>query len=219
MTGRMVEGSHGTETVVELDTSYPLAQSKGKAKCSRRPWTFETSKATTLWHTSSNKTTHPNPSKIVPVTGDQAFKYMNLWGPLSFKPQIPWRNNYSYKILDSQLCRKRICILLQPTLTGKTKSNIPTTKQGSSRNMERDVNVETVNKKRLHKGPILLVQGVGWEKYPDISLISSSSFCLPILHTNRTQPNKKQETDGRSCFLCRSVSRRTQPDWKGIGWN
>lgn len=34
--------------------------------------------------------------------------------------------------------------------------NIPTAKRGSYRNMERDINVEIVNKKKFHKGPSYL---------------------------------------------------------------
>lgn len=38
------------------------------------------------WHTSSKKATPPIPSLTIPLTGEQAFKYRNLWGPFSFNP-------------------------------------------------------------------------------------------------------------------------------------
>jgi len=38
------------------------------------------------WHTSFNKATPPNPSQVLPLSNDQAFKYMRLWGPFVFKP-------------------------------------------------------------------------------------------------------------------------------------
>lgn len=51
------------------------------AQCRQRQrlglvWVFETSKPTLQWQMSSNKATAPPPSSIVPLTGDQAAKYL-----------------------------------------------------------------------------------------------------------------------------------------------
>jgi hypothetical protein len=45
---------------------------------------FWNPKAHLQWHTFSNKATSPNSSQLVPVSGDQAFKYMSLQGPFLF---------------------------------------------------------------------------------------------------------------------------------------
>lgn len=48
-------------------------------------WVFKISKLTPSDNTSSNKVIPPNSPQIIPLTGEQAFKY-ELWGPFSFKP-------------------------------------------------------------------------------------------------------------------------------------
>lgn len=53
--------------------------------------------------------TPPNSSQTVPLTGDQVFKYMSLWGPFSFRPPQHSRHGRRQKWVQTLLGDALVC--------------------------------------------------------------------------------------------------------------
>ena len=86
-------GRHGARDVAERFTSGSVGSMKRERK---RHWAWlehlkpQSSPLVTHFlqqeHSYSNKATPPNPSQVVPLPNDQAFKYMSQRGSFPFKP-------------------------------------------------------------------------------------------------------------------------------------
>lgn len=81
----MATGRYDNGAVTE---SYSQSTSKSKEReLTGNGTSFWTSKLNSSdTHPSTRKAMPSNPSQTVPPRVDQAFKYMSLWGPFSFKP-------------------------------------------------------------------------------------------------------------------------------------
>lgn len=78
-------GSHGAR--VGAENFHPHLKVRGREHHQRMVGSFRRLKGHPLvTHASSNRDITYNPSQTVPPTRDQAFKYISLEEPLSFKP-------------------------------------------------------------------------------------------------------------------------------------